>query len=144
VKGFRFAGIETARPAAGVLEAIEQAEGIIICPSNPWVSIDPILQVTGIRSALAEKFVIAVSPIIGGKSVKGPAAKMFTEMGVQPSALAVANHYGKILSCFVLDRLDENLVYQISIPTWVTNIQMNNPEDRRCLAQVVLNLIPFL
>jgi LPPG:FO 2-phospho-L-lactate transferase len=76
VKGFRFIGIATARPAAGVLEAIEHADGIVICPSNPWVSIDPILKITGIRSALATKIVIAVSPIIGGLTVKGPAANV--------------------------------------------------------------------
>lgn len=144
VKGFHFAGIETARPAPGVLEAIEQADGIVVCPSNPWVSIDPILAVTGFRSTLAEKLVIAVSPIIGGQTVKGPAAKMFTELGVQPSALAVALHYGKILSGFILAGVDENLVHNISIPTLVTNILMKNKDDRRRLAQDVLNLFQTL
>ncbi|MDP2994149.1 MAG: 2-phospho-L-lactate transferase [Anaerolineales bacterium] len=144
VKGFRFAGIATARPAPGVLEAIEQADGIVVCPSNPWVSIDPILAVAGLRSALAAKLFIAVSPIIGGQTVKGPAAKMYAELGVQPSALAVARHYGKILSGFVLDRVDANLAQNISIPTWVTNILMKNQDDRRRLAQDVLNLIQTL
>jgi len=144
VKGFRFAGIATARPAPGVLEAIEQADGIVVCPSNPWVSIDPILAVAGLRSALAAKLVIAVSPIISGQTVKGPAAKMYTELGVQPSALAVARHYGKILSGLVLDRVDANLAQDISIPTWVTNILMKNQDDRRSLAQDVLNLIQTL
>lgn len=144
VKGFRFAGIAAARPTAGALVAIEQADGIVICPSNPWVSIGPILEVPGLRSALATKIVIAVSPIINGQTVKGPAAKMFTELGVPPSALAVASHYGKILSGFILDRMDENLANNISIPTWVTNILMKNPDDRRSLAQDVLNFMQTL
>ncbi len=144
VKGFRFAGVETARPAPGVLEAIDQADAVVVCPSNPWVSIDPILAVTDLRSALAAKIVVAVSPIIGGQTVKGPAAKMYTELGVQPSALAVARHYGKLLSGFVLDRVDANLTKNISIPTWVTNILMKNQDDRRLLAQDVLNLIQTL
>ncbi len=141
VKGFRFAGIETARPAPGVLEAIEQADAVVICPSNPWVSIDPILAVAGLRPALAAKLVVAVSPIIGGQTVKGPAAKMYTELGVQPSALAVANHYRIILSGFVLDKVDANLAQSISILTLITNILMKNQTDRRRLAQDVLNLI---
>jgi LPPG:FO 2-phospho-L-lactate transferase len=144
VKGFRFAGIATARPTTGVLEAIEHADGIVVCPSNPWVSIDPILAVAGIRSALAAKLVVAVSPIIGGQTVKGPAAKMYTELGVQPSALAITRHYGKILSGFVLDRVDAKFAQNISIPTCVTNILMKNQDDRRSLAQDVLNLIQTL
>jgi len=144
VKGFRFAGIQPRRPAPGVLEMIEQADAVVVCPSNPWVSIDPILAVAGLQSALAAKLVIAVSPIIGGQTVKGPAAKMYTELGVQPSALAVARHYGKILSGFVLDRVDANLAQNISIPTWITNILMKNQDDRRSLAQDVLNLIQTL
>jgi len=141
VKGFRFVGIETALPAPGVLEAIEQANAIVICPSNPWVSIDTILAVAGIQSALAAKDVVAVSPIISGKTVKGPAAKMYIELGVPPSALTVAHHYGKILSGFVLDNADANLAPSISIPTRVTDILMNDRDGRRRLAQDVLNLI---
>lgn len=144
VKGFRFAGIATARPATGVLDAIEQADGIVVCPSNPWVSIDPILAVPGILRALAEKLVVAVSPIIGGQSVKGPVAKMYAELGIQPSALAVARHYGKFLSGFILDKVDENLAQHILLPTSVTNILMNNQDARRSLARDVLNLIQTL
>jgi LPPG:FO 2-phospho-L-lactate transferase len=108
------------------------------------VSIDPILSVTGIRSALAGKLIVAVSPIIGVQTIKGPAAKMFSELGVPPSALAVVYHYGKILSGFILDRLDANLAQQISIPTMVSNILMNNQDNRRSLAQDVLDLIQSL
>ena len=144
VKGFRFAGIATALPAKGVLDAIEQADGIVICPSNPWVSIDPILALAGILSALSEKLVIAVSPIIGAKTIKGPAAKMYSELGIQPSALAIVRHYGKILSGFVMDRVDANLAQHISISTLVTNILMENQDDRLRLSQDVLNLIRTL
>ncbi|MCX6035753.1 MAG: 2-phospho-L-lactate transferase, partial [Chloroflexi bacterium] len=144
VKGFRFDGIENARPAPGVLEAIEQADAVVICPSNPWVSIDPILAMAGLRSAIAAKYVVAVSPIIGRQTIKGPAAKMYIELGVQPSALAVARHYGKLLSGFLLDKVDANLVQNISIPTLATNILMKNQDVRRRLAQDVLNLINTL
>ena len=141
VKGFRFSGIETALPAPGVLEAIEQADAVVICPSNPWVSIDPILSITGLRSTIATKSVIAVSPIIGGRTVKGPAAKMFIEFGIRPSPLAVASHYETTLSGFILDKVDSNLAQSISVPTMITNILMKSPEDQRRLAQDVLNLI---
>ena len=144
VMGFRFDGIESARPAPGVLEVLGQADAIVICPSNPWVSIDPILAVTGIRSELGAKSVIAVSPIIGGQTVKGPAAKMFSELGIQPTALAVANHYGELLSGFVLDTIDKNLGKEISIPVRITNTLMKIQDDRRRLAQDVLNLIQIL
>jgi LPPG:FO 2-phospho-L-lactate transferase len=144
VLGFRFDGIESARPAPGVLEALGQADAIVICPSNPWVSIDPILAVAGVRPILTGKSVIAVSPIIGGKTVKGPAAKMFSELGIRPTALAVANHYGELLSGFVLDTVDENLGKTFSIPLHITNTLMKIQDDRRCLAQDVLNLIQTL
>jgi LPPG:FO 2-phospho-L-lactate transferase len=144
VKGFRFAGIELAKPAPGVVEAIEQADALIICPSNPWVSIDPILGVPGLRDALVSKCVVAISPIIGGQTVKGPAAKMYSELGIQPSALAVASHYRKYLSGFVLDTIDQHLVNGFLIPTLATDILMRNLEDRRRLAQVVLDFIQTL
>ena len=144
VRRFRLSGIEIARPAPGVLEAIEQADAVVICPSNPWVSIDPIITIGGLKPALARKLVVAVSPIIGGQTVKGPAAKMYTELGIQPSAQVVAFHYGKLLSGFILDRVDAKLVSNISIPTLITNILMKNQEDRRRLAQDVLHLIQTL
>ncbi|MBI4730917.1 MAG: 2-phospho-L-lactate transferase [Chloroflexi bacterium] len=144
VKGFRFVGIESARAAPGVLEAIEMADAVVLCPSNPWVSIDPILAVAGIRSALEKKKVVAVSPIIGGKTVKGPAAKMYSELGVRPSALAVAEHYSGLLTGFVMDQLDAKLAEEIPITTMVTDILMPTQDDRRRLAQDVLDLIRTL
>ena len=141
VASFKFDGIENSRPAPGVLEAIGAADLIVICPSNPWVSIDPILAVPGIRRAIAEKSVLAVSPIIGGKTVKGPAAKMYSELGISPSALAVARHYKDFISGFVIDEVDRSLVDDFSawsIILLVTNTLMYTSEDRFRLADEVL------
>lgn len=107
VRGFRFDGVEQAKPASGVIDAIKECDLVIMCPSNPWVSVAPILSIPGIRGALENKINVAVSPIIGGQAVKGPAAKMFTELGIEPSALAVAKHYGDLLRGFVFDQIDE-------------------------------------
>ncbi len=140
VKDFRFEGVNSAEPAPGACEAIDSAEAVVICPSNPWVSVDPILQII----QKINKPVIAVSPIIGGKTVKGPAAKMYSELGIEPSALAVAEHYRNILAGFVLDRVDsemENSIIQLGIRTLVTDTLMNNLTDRTRLAQDVLNFI---
>jgi LPPG:FO 2-phospho-L-lactate transferase len=141
VKGFRFNGITEALPAPGVIEAISHADAIIICPSNPWVSIDPILALTGIRSAISAKKIIAVSPILAGRAVKGPAAKMYTELGIIPSALAIAQHYDNLLSGFVLDNMDISQSNEIRVETLVTDILMINKEGRRRLAQDMLNFI---
>jgi len=143
VKGFRFDGIESAEPAPGVREAIDSADAIMICPSNPWVSVDPILKV--IKNV--NKTLVAVSPIIGGKTVKGPAAKMYAELGIEPSALAVANHYRTILTGFVLDNADSSLRLEIekqNIKTLVTDTLMNQTTDRARLANDVLNFIGSL
>jgi LPPG:FO 2-phospho-L-lactate transferase len=142
VRGFRFSGVEAARPAPGIREAIESAHAIVICPSNPWVSIDPILAVLGLRSTVHRpRSIVAVSPIIAGQTVKGPAAKMFAELGIEPSALAVARHYGSLLSGFVLDRVDSALASETGLPTAVTDTLMKTRDDRRRLAQDVLNWI---
>jgi len=140
VKGFRFDGADQAEPAQGVAEAIRSADAILICPSNPWVSIDPILKVI----PKIEKPVIAVSPIIGGHTVKGPAAKMYRELGIEPSALAVANHYRGLAAGFVLDTVDKQLegeIMGLSMQTLVTNTLMNSLDDRSRLAEDVLNFL---
>jgi LPPG:FO 2-phospho-L-lactate transferase len=141
VTGFRFEDVETAEAAPGVLEAIDAAEAVIICPSNPWVSIDPILAVGNIRRAIEAKTVVAVSPIIGGQTVKGPAAKMYAELGIQPSARAVAEHYRGLLSGFVLDNMDAELASNINIPTLTTDTLMDSLTKRARLAGDVLNFI---
>ncbi len=134
-RGFRFEGLEEARPAPGVPEALAQADVVILCPSNPWVSIDPILKVI---TPMTNR-VVAVSPIIGGRAVKGPAAKMYAEMGIEPSALAVAEHYRAILHGFVLDHADQVLRDEIGVPVLVTNTMMHSTADRARLAQEILD-----
>jgi LPPG:FO 2-phospho-L-lactate transferase len=139
VTGFRFENILRSVPAPGVIEAIKDADLIVICPSNPWVSVDPILGVPGMRAALEEKPVVAVSPLIGGKALKGPAAKMYEELEIEPSALAVARHYGSLLSGFVIDHQDEKLTKLIGLPTLITDTIMMEREQRKSLAEEVLS-----
>jgi len=146
VKGFRFAGIEDAKPAPGVAKALRAADAVVFCPSNPWVSIDPILRIISPLPAGEGPGVrVAVSPIIGGETVKGPAAKMYKELGIEPSALAVARHYGEsVLTGFVLDEVDAGLVDDIralGIHPFSTKTLMKSSEDRRNLAQDVLHFI---
>ncbi len=148
VRGFKFDKVDYSKPAPGVLDAIQEAELVVICPSNPWVSIDPILAIPGVRKELLSNAnpSIAVSPIIGGEAVKGPAAKMYSEMGFKPSALIVAEHYGSrifegILSGFVMDNTDKNMCVEIQkkgLQTLVTNTLMKSLNDRQRLAEEVL------
>lgn len=122
-------------------EAIDSAEAVIICPSNPWVSIDPILSVL----KKIDKPVVAVSPIIGGKTVKGPAAKMYAELGIEPSALAVAEHYRNLLTGFVFDSQDRQLSDNFKKgKILVTDTLMNSPADRARLAMDVLQFVGSL
>lgn len=142
VTGFHFQGAAEAFPAPGVLEAIHQADLVVFCPSNPWVSIDPILSIPGMRAAVATRPVVAVSPIIGGQTVKGPAAKMFTELGIPPSATAVACHYAGLLNGFVIDQADSGLeeeIQQLGMKTRVTDAIMKTPLDRARLAKEVID-----
>jgi LPPG:FO 2-phospho-L-lactate transferase len=145
VTGFTFAGVEFSRPTDGVLEAIEEAGAIVFSPSNPWVSLDPILSVPGILPAIRRKqVVVSVSPLVGGVALKGPAAKMFQELGIKPSAWAVASHYRGTISHFVLDTSDSSLAADISnlgIKNHITDIVMKSSEDRRRLAADVLDFI---
>lgn len=151
VKGFRFDGVDSAAPAAGTREAIQSADAVVICPSNPWVSIDPILAMLALTPPLAPLSrnsgeglgvrAVAISPIIGGQTVKGPAAKMYAELGIEPSALAVANHYENLLTGIVVDSVDSKLAKRIRIPTLVTNTLMKTVADRVRLAQEVLQFI---
>ena len=110
VRGIRFQGVESARPAPGVLESIREADRILICPSNPLISIGPILAVPGIREALRarKKEVIAVCPIVGGKSLKGPSDKMLAQLGHDPSAAGVAKLYADFAATLVIDPQDKS------------------------------------
>jgi LPPG:FO 2-phospho-L-lactate transferase len=145
VTGFYFQDADNVDPAPGVLQAISESDLVIICPSNPWVSIDPILAIPDIRTELRQKIVLAISPIIGGKTVKGPAAKMYQELGIKPSAAAVADHYLDLLSGFVIDKADheqeENLtgIGSKSLQVLVTDTWMNTRQDRVRLAGDVIS-----
>ena len=146
VKGFRFDGADQAEPAPGAREALQSADAIVICPSNPWVSVDPILKVvhplfSGERPGGMS---VAVSPIIGGETVKGPAAKMYRELGIEPSALAVANHYQGLVTHFVMDTIDAQLIESVrglNMQVHVTKTVMKSHEDRKLLAEDTLNFI---
>jgi LPPG:FO 2-phospho-L-lactate transferase len=142
VEGFEFKGAEKAQPVPEAIKAIEACDLVLIAPSNPWVSIGPILAVPGYLEAIQRKPVIAVSPIIGGKALKGPAAKMYQELGMQASAEAVCKHYGDILAGFVFDTADIAELEKIRrcrIIPLATDIIMKNESDRVRLAAEVLN-----
>ena len=110
VRGIRFAGVESAKPAPGVLEAIRDADRILICPSNPLISIGPILVVPHVRDQLRahKEKVFAVCPIVGGKSLKGPSDKMLAQLGHDPTALGVAKLYADFTATFVIDPADKS------------------------------------
>lgn len=146
VRSIRFDGVEQAKPGPGVMEAIGDAEAVFIAPSNPFVSIGPILAVPGIRDALANTRAtrVAVSPIIAGQVVKGPAAKMMTSLGYEVSALGVARIYQGLVDLFVLDAEDRGLapaVEALGMRTLVTDTMMTSMERKRELAEDILNAI---
>ena len=122
----------------------EAAQAVVICPSNPWVSIGPILAIEGIQEILKTRFTLAVSPIIGGAAVKGPAAKMYSELGITPSALAVAEQYRGLIAGFVMDEVDSELhaaVARYKMCVLVTRTLMKTAGDRKRLAEDVIDFI---
>lgn len=133
-----YEGAELAQPAAGVLEALEQAEAIIICPSNPLLSIAPILAVRAIREALMARRVpcIAISPIIAGAALKGPTVKIMHELGLRADVAGVASYYDGLIDGFVVDEADREVT--LKQRTLITNIRMMTPTDRGRLAEEVL------
>lgn len=141
VRAFEFVGAATAQPLPAAMDAIESADIVIVSPSNPWVSIGPILAIPGYVSILKQKPVIAISPLVGGKAIKGPAAKMYQELGVQPSSAAVASQYRDFLTGFVVDNQDEAELEKIRrwrIISIATDIVMKNQQDRIRLAEEIL------
>lgn len=141
VIGFRFDGAEEAQAAPGVVEAIRAAEIVVLCPSNPWVSIGPMFAISEIAQAAREKPIVAVSPIVGGQAIKGPAAKMYAEMGIQPSALAVAKHYLGMVDGMVIDQQDaaqDEAIRALGMEVLVTDTVMRSTADRKRLAENVL------
>jgi LPPG:FO 2-phospho-L-lactate transferase len=142
VRGFEFQGAGAARPTPDLCEALssERLEAVVICPSNPFISIDPILAVPGVRAEITAcpAPVVAVSPIIGGRAVKGPTAKMMAELGMPTSARAVAEHYGGLLDGFVLDAAHADEAATLNVPIIATRTLMTSEDDRRTLAAEVL------
>src|SRR5258705_3578371 len=145
VRGIRFDGIDKARPAKGVVESIRDAGRILIRPSNPLISIGPILAVPGIREALGARkgSVVAVCPIVGGKSLKGPSDKMLAELGHEPSARGVANLYADFSGTFVIDPADKaqaNGIRKLGMKVEVVPTVMTTRGQKRELARSLLAL----
>ncbi len=146
VRALRFDGIEQARPAPGVLEAIADAEAVIVAPSNPLVSIGPILAVPGVRKALRQRTapVVAISPIVGGKALKGPADRMLAALGHETSAAGVARLYADFLDVLVIDQEDAALAPEVEsagVRAVVTDTIMRDEASRRALAQATLDAV---
>ncbi len=144
-----FEGIEEANPAPRVVESIIKAEAVIICPSNPIVSIGTILSVNGIRAALKETKakIAAVSPIIGGSPVKGPADKLMEGLGLEVTAFAVAESYKDFIDAFIIDEKDKEekeKIERLKMDVTVTHSIMKSIEDKTRLARTTLGSIGIL
>jgi LPPG:FO 2-phospho-L-lactate transferase len=149
VRSIRFAGVEDARPTPQIIAALDTATAIILGPSNPYLSIDPILAVPGIRERIARSGApcVAVSPIIGGRAVKGPAAKMMAELGQDVSSFGVAKHYEGILKGIILDSVDHDRcpsIEALGVRTAVRETLMDTPADKTRLGREVLEWIQEL
>jgi LPPG:FO 2-phospho-L-lactate transferase len=149
VEALEFPGIYDMQPSAGFLTALYASEltAIVICPSNPFLSILPILSLPGIRTALESRKVplVAVSPIVGGAAVKGPAAKIMDELGIAVSSIGVAGFYGTLLDGLMIDTVDAALASEIDGPAvLVGDTMMRNSEDRRRVAADVLAFVADL
>jgi len=145
VRGIRFENVESASPAPGVLQAVRDAGRILICPSNPLISIGPILAVPGIRDALRarKKDVVSVCPIVGGKSLKGPSDKMLLQLGHQSSAAGVAKLYADFTGTFVIDTRDSNQrkkIQSLGMQVAVMPTVMRTRTQKRKLAKALLSL----
>jgi LPPG:FO 2-phospho-L-lactate transferase len=146
VRGLEYAGADQARIPDEVLDALHAAdlEAVVICPANPYHSIRPILEISGMRELLRKRGapVIAVTPIVGGKALKGSAAKMMRELGKEPSPRAVVGEYLRLIDGFVLDREDIHLaegVRSLGIQVLSTPTVMRSVDDRVALARAVLD-----
>ena len=144
VVGIEYVGVEQAKPALGVIEAIMNSELVIICPSNPIVSVGTILSIAGVREALkktkAKK--VAVSPIVAGAPIKGPADKLLSGLGFEVSAFSLAKLYSDFLDVFVLDNADaaeKSRIEALGLEAKVTNTIMKDNESKIGLAKIVLN-----
>jgi LPPG:FO 2-phospho-L-lactate transferase len=148
VTRLRYAGAETARPAPRAHAALASAglQAIVICPSNPYLSIDPLLAIASLRAQLTAVAapVIAVTPLVGGRAIKGPTAKIMTELDLPRTPLTVAAHYRDIIDGFVLDSCDAELAAQFDCPVQVCDTVMLSLADRERLAREVLDFAATL
>jgi LPPG:FO 2-phospho-L-lactate transferase len=147
VSAVRFDGADEARPAPGVLTAITSADTVVIAPSNPIVSIGPLLAVPGVRAAIQARrsSVVAVSPIIAGRALKGPADRLLTELGHEPSVIGVARLYTELAGTLVVDDADRDLaplVEEAGMCCLVTPTVMSGPTEAAALAAAVLGAVP--
>jgi LPPG:FO 2-phospho-L-lactate transferase len=144
VKSVQFEGVEAAQPSHDVVSSLREGDLIVFCPSNPFVSLDPILALPALRRMVAASRApkVAVSPIVGGEAIKGPAAKMMRELGMDASPVGVAGHYQDLLTGFVLDRQDEAhktaIAFDLGIRALTTSTIMSTDDDRVRLAREVL------
>jgi LPPG:FO 2-phospho-L-lactate transferase len=146
VRGIRFENIETAQPAPGVAEAIRESEAVILCPSNPLISIGPILAVPGLRTQLQQTAakVIAISPVVGGASLKGPTDRMLAQLGMQVSAAQVARLYADFLDAYIIDVQDapaQAEIEALGLQVFVTNTVMSGASEKLALAQFTVQVI---
>ncbi|HYL10280.1 MAG TPA: 2-phospho-L-lactate transferase [Candidatus Acidoferrales bacterium] len=146
VRGIRFTGIEKAAPAPGVIEAIEQADAVLVCPSNPLISIGPILGVPGIREALVQRRtdVFAVSPLVGGKSLKGPSDKMLAQLGHEASASGVAKLYSDFSGTYIIDPADKreaSAIEALGMRVEVRPTVMRTEAQKIRLARSILKMV---
>ncbi|MDX1433623.1 MAG: 2-phospho-L-lactate transferase [Gammaproteobacteria bacterium] len=148
VRGFEYRGAAAARlpDEIGAALAADDLEAVVVCPSNPFISIDPVLAVPGMRAALAacRAPVVAVAPVIGARAVKGPTAKMMAELGLEVSARGVAEHYGDLLDGYVVDETDAPACRALDTAVLAAPILMHDESDKRALARRVLDFAAAL
>ncbi|MGE0669130.1 MAG: 2-phospho-L-lactate transferase [Sphingomonadales bacterium] len=147
VRGIRFEGAEAAMPSPAFMAALRgELDAIVICPSNPYLSVDPLLAIPGVREALAGHGapVIAVSPIVGGKAIKGPTAKLMAELGLDVTQATIAHHYRDLIDGLMLDSEDAGMADALGVSTYVTNTVMKSIDDRTGLARAVLDFATAL
>ena len=142
VRHIRYDGADAARVTPQIVSALSRSDlaGIVICPSNPWLSIDPILAVPGVREALRASGapIIAITPIVPGRALKGPTAKILAELGLSPDVRTIAEHYAGVIDGLVIDKTDEAAAPALPLATTVTNTVMHTLADKIDLAKFCL------
>ena len=146
-RGVTFEGAAGAQPSAAFRTALQRADAILIAPSNPFVSIGPILALPGVRHALSQTPVVAVSPIVGGAALKGPLAKMMRELDIEPSTLSIAQHYGALVNGWIVDNRDRDIapaLKAMGCRVCVTDTVMRSTDDKARLAREALDFAATL